>query len=154
MNVNEILDIIDDMLDKAWSLPLSGGKCVVDIERFRDLIGDVRVSLPGEIKQAKMIVADRSIILNDAKKEAETIIKNAEVRAKKLVAQEPIIKSAQEKANEMISQAHTQSKEIRKATEEFVDQTLTQVEKTLVKSLSSVKESKQMLRNSQNSLRK
>ena len=35
MNVNEILDTIDDMLDKAWGLPLSGGKCVVDVERLR-----------------------------------------------------------------------------------------------------------------------
>lgn len=66
MNVNEILDTIDDMLDKAWGLPLSGGKCVVDVERLRDLVADIRLNMPGEIKQAKMIVADRKQIVDDA----------------------------------------------------------------------------------------
>ena len=56
MNISEILDTIDDMLDKSWGLPLSGGKCVVDVERLRDLIGDVRLNMPVEINGEKNLL--------------------------------------------------------------------------------------------------
>ena len=59
MNIEEILDVLDELLDKAWSLPLTGGRCVVDAERVRELIDDIRLNMPTEIKQAKAIVADR-----------------------------------------------------------------------------------------------
>ena len=108
MNISEILDTIDDMLDKSWGLPLSGGKCVVDVERLRDLIGDVRLNMPVEIKQAKMIVADRKQIVDDAKREAEIIIK-AEERAKAIVDHDELVKKAQVRANEINTQAQVQS---------------------------------------------
>ena len=77
MNIEEILDMMDDTLDKAWSLPMSGGRCVVDVEQIREMLDEIRINLPGEIKQAKNIVADRNEILRAAKAEAETILQAA-----------------------------------------------------------------------------
>ena len=57
MNIDEILDVIDELLDRSWSLPLSGGRCVVDADKVRDLIDDIRLNIPAEIKQAKAITA-------------------------------------------------------------------------------------------------
>ena len=71
MNIEEILEQIDDMLDAAWAMPLSGGKIVLDGERMRDMVDSVRASLPMEIRQARAIVKDRTEIVNTAKKEAE-----------------------------------------------------------------------------------
>ena len=71
MNIDDILDAMDEMLDRAWNLPLTGGRCVVDAEKVRDLIDDIRLNMPAEIKQAKQIVADRADIISVAKKEAE-----------------------------------------------------------------------------------
>ena len=71
MNIEEILDLLDELLDRSWNLPLSGGRCVVDAEKVRDLLDDVRLNMPTEIKQAKAIVADRTEILAVARKEAE-----------------------------------------------------------------------------------
>ena len=88
MNIEEILDQLDDLLDKAWSLPLSGGRCVVDAEKVRDLLDDVRLNLPTEIKQAKAIVVDRTDIITTAKREAEAIVRKAEDRARAMIAQE------------------------------------------------------------------
>ena len=96
---------MDEMLDRAWNLPLTGGRCVVDAEKVRDLIDDIRLNMPAEIKQAKQIVADRSDIINVAKTEAETIVRKAEDRAKALVEQEEITKQAQTRAVE-IGRAH------------------------------------------------
>ena len=91
MNINEILDTMEDMLEQAWSLPLSGGKSVVNVERMLDLISEIHLQLPKEIKQSKMIVADRQDIINDAKKEAEQIIRDAELKAKRLVSDTEIL---------------------------------------------------------------
>lgn len=92
MNIDEILDVIDELLDRAWSLPLSGGRCVVDADKVRDLIDDIRLNIPGEIKQAKAIVSDRAEIIDGAKKEAEQIVRKAEDRARALIAQQEVTK--------------------------------------------------------------
>lgn len=139
MNISEILDTIDDMLDKAWGLPLSGGKCVVDVERLRELIGDVRLNMPVEIKQAKMIVADRKQIVDDAKREAEIIIQKAEERAKAIVDHDELVKQAQIRANEINTQAQVQSRELKRATNDFVDQSLQEIEALLAKNMQEIK---------------
>ena len=146
MNIDEILDMMDDMLDRAWNLPLTGGRCVLDTEKLREMIDDIRLNLPGEIKQAKNIVADRSEILSTAKKEAENIVRKAEDRARALVAQEEVVKEAQTRATEMLSLAQTKSREIRHAAQEFSDNVLRETEETLMKSLTNVKSTRQALR--------
>lgn len=139
MNISEILDTIDDMLDKSWGLPLSGGKCVVDVERLRDLIGDVRLNMPVEIKQAKMIVADRKQIVDDAKREAEIIIQKAEERAKAIVDHDELVKKAQVRANEINTQAQVQSRELKRATNDFIGKSLQEIEGVLSKNLQEIK---------------
>ena len=78
MPIEEILDQLDELIDRSWSLPLTGGRCVVDADKVRELLDDVRLNLPTEIRQAQSIVADRTAIVDEAKKEAEAIIARAE----------------------------------------------------------------------------
>lgn len=148
MNITEILDTIEDMLEKSWSLPLSGGKCVVDVERMIGLIEDLRVNLPNEIKQAKMIVLDRQDILKDAKKESEQIIHDAELKAKRLVAEEEILKEARNRANQMMTQAHTQSTEIKQMTNNYVEKILSKSEETLLANLQELRAAHSAIRKS------
>ncbi len=146
MNIEEVLDLLDELLDKSWSLPLSGGRCVVDAEKVRDFIDDIRINLPTEIKQAKAIVSDRSEILDAAHREAEGIIRKAEERAKALIAQEEIIKISQTKASEILAQTQMQSREIRQAAQSFSDDILRVTEEAIANSLSEVKQTRQALR--------
>ena len=98
MNIEEILDMLDELLDRAWNLPLSGGRCVIDAEKVREMVDDIRLNLPDEIKQAKAIVKDRTEILSSAKSEAEAIVRKAEERARVMIAQDEVMKQAQAKA--------------------------------------------------------
>ena len=148
MNIEQILDAIDDMLEEAWDFPLSRGKSLVDVERFRGYIDDIRLNLPGEIKQAKMIVSDRAEIIATAKKEAEQIVRKAEERAKALTAQEEIVHQAQAKAAEILTQAQGKYKDMRMAVQEFSDSVLQQSEEALTNSLKEVKATRQALRQS------
>ena len=147
MNIDEILDVIDELLDRSWSLPLSGGRCVVDADKVRDLIDDIRLNIPAEIKQAKAIVADRSDIIDNAKKEAEAIVRKAEDRARALVSEQEVVKAAQARASEILSQAQMKSREIRQAAQEYWDGCLMKTEELLVRSLTEVKATRQAFRN-------
>lgn len=148
MNIDDVLDVMDELLDKSWSLPLSGGRCVVDADKVRDLIDDIRINMPTEIKQAQSIVSDRAEILATAKREAEAIIRKAEERAKALVAQEEIAKSAQARAADILSQTQMKSREMRSAASQFSDDILRTTEETVSKALTDLRATRHALRNS------
>lgn len=149
MTVEELLDQVDDMLDKAWSFPLSGGKCLMDAEHLRNIVDDIRGNMPSEVRQAKAIVADRGDIVATAKREAEEIIRAAEERARRMTAQEEIVKNSQQKANEILTQAQQKSREMRKGASDFSEDLLRRTEEVLAQRLSEVREARQMLRKPQ-----
>ena len=146
MSIETILDTMDEMLEKAWGVPLSGGKCMVDSEKLRDMIDEIRLNLPTEIRQAKAIAADRNNILLAARNEAEGIIRRAEERAKSLVAQEEIVRAANEKATETLNAAQAKSKEMRQAAFDFSEEMLGKIEQSAMACLSNVRDTKQALK--------
>ncbi len=149
MTVEELLEQIDDMLDKAWSLPMSGGKCLVDAERLRNIVDDIRAYMPNEVRQARAIVADRGDIVETAKLEAEGIIRAAEERARRLVAQEEIVKQSQQKANEIMTQTQLKSREMRKGASDFSEDLLRRTEEAIAQRLAEVRQARQLLRQPQ-----
>lgn len=150
MTINENLDLIDDILDAAWSVPLSGGKCMVDIDKLREIIDDIRLNLPSEIKQAKLIVSDRKVIIDDARKEAESILKIADERAKKLVETSEIVRQSQDRAKEIIAQTNAQNRELKRATNDFIEGALKHSEEILGSALQEIKTTRQALRQPMN----
>ncbi|MCL2056307.1 MAG: ATPase [Oscillospiraceae bacterium] len=148
MAIEDILNSMDEMLDKSWSLPMTGGRSVVDAEKIRDMIDDIRINLPTEIKQAKAIVADRADIIGDAKLESEALIRKAEERSKALIAHEEVVKEAQTRASDILTQAQVKSREIRQAAYNFSDELLRSTEETVTRSLADVRATRQALRDS------
>jgi len=146
MRVEEVLDMLDELLDQSWSLPLSAGRCVVDAEKVRDLIDDIRINMPGEISQAMAIVTDREEIIATARREAEGLIRKAEERAKALIANEEITNHSQSRANEMLSQTQMQVREMRAGAQSFSDDALRQAEEALHKALVDIKSTRHGLR--------
>jgi len=145
-NIEDILEQLDDMLDAAWAMPLSGGKVVLNGDRVRDLLDDIRASLPSEIRQAKAIVADRADIVNDAKKEAENIIRAAEERRNQILSHEEIVVQAQEKANEIHVQTQKRAREMRRNAQEFTEDILRRTEEALAQQVSQVRQARVSLR--------
>lgn len=146
MRIDNLLDKLDDMVDKAWGLPLSGGRCVLDAEKVRDIIDDLRLNLPKEIPQAKAIVADRTEIIKNARAEADDIVKKAEDKARVIVSQDEIVRRAQEKANALLEDAMQKSKEMKKAAADFSDNLLKQTEENVSSALTEIKQARQALK--------
>ena len=92
---------------------MSNGKCIVDREKIKDIIQDMRLNMPSEIRQAKAIVADRNDILANARKEAQDITDKAQEKAEKMACEEEIVKIANQKAAALIHNTTLKTKEIR-----------------------------------------
>ena len=114
--------------------------------QVQELVEDIRLHLPVEISKAQEIVNDRKIILDDAKKEAEMVIRVAEERAKKLTDQNEIVKQAQAKANEILSNSQLQARVVKKATSDFVDAMLRTSEEQLSKNLNELRSKRQAIK--------
>lgn len=144
MSIDELLDQLDEMLDKGLKIP--GGRSVVDTEKLRVVVDDIRLNMPVEVKQARGIVADRADIITTAKRESDNIIRAAEERAKALVAQEEITRLAQAKASEIISGAQSKSREMRKAAQDFVDDLMRRADEALTANLAEVRKTRASLK--------
>lgn len=143
MTLDELLEQFDEVLDSGIKIP--GKKTVVDIEKLRAVVDDIRLNIPSEIKQARGIVADRTEIITTAKHEADGIIRNAEERAKAMVAEQEIVKLAQEKATEIISNAQTKCREMKKAAQEFVDDIMKRADEGLTSNLAEIRKTRAAL---------
>ncbi len=149
MSIEELVDQIDDVLEQAVTLPLSGGKLLVDGEVIRRILDDIRLNLPKDIRQAERIVADRSQIISDAKREAETTIRVAEERSKIMVAKDEITRQATDRANDILTQAKMKAAEMRKAANDYVDDLMQRTDEAIAMNLSELRKARQGIKASQ-----
>lgn len=139
MKIDEILDLMDELLDKAVTVPFTNKKTLVDTEKLREYIDSIRYNLPSDIKQAKELQNDKALIITEANKKAEVIIKKAEDRAKVLVSNEEILKQAKEQAAEITSQAYAMDRDIRNAMSEKIDSLFAETEESLASALKDIR---------------
>lgn len=144
MNMDDLMEQLDEVLESGFKMP--GKRVVVEVEKVRAIIDDMRMTMPTEVKQAKGIVADRADIINNAKREADNIVRVAEERAKAMVAQEEITKLAQAKAGEVLAAAQKKSREMRKAAQDFVDDLMLRSDEMLTANLNEIKKTRAALR--------
>ena len=142
--MDDLMEQLDEVLESSFKMP--GKRVVVDVEKVRAIIDDMRMTMPTEVKQAKGIVADRADIINNAKREADNIIRVAEERAKAMVAQEEITKLAQARAGEVLAAAQKKSRDMRKAAQDFVDDLMLRSDEMLTANLNEIKKTRAALR--------
>ncbi|PWM41159.1 MAG: hypothetical protein DBX52_02055 [Clostridiales bacterium] len=146
MKVEEILVAMEDLLEDAWNLPMSGGKRVVSTEELLELITDLRASLPEEIRRGNEILAKKDRIILQGRDEAELTLKAARAKADKLVSEEAVYREAQEKAQEIIATAQKSARELKNATVEYCETILARTAESLSKSNLAIEETRKSIR--------
>lgn len=150
MNENEgILELVEmlyNMISEAWGVPLGNDKCLVDRDKALDLIEEIKNQLPAEIAEARRLVSRRDEFIQSAKREGESIRKMAEERARKLVDEQEIVRAARARAEETIASAENKSREIHRAMNEYVDETLRAAEESVAQSLDVIRQSRSRYR--------
>lgn len=145
MEILAILETLEDVVEKGVNVPFSG-KCLVDKEEILEIIKEIRLKLPDDIKQAKWVKEERQRILLEAQKEANNIIKDAENKILSLVDEHEITKKAYEQANEIISNAQKNAREIRLGTREYADSILNKVEDILKETIEVIQSDREELK--------
>ncbi len=148
MRVEEILEELEEILKEAWNLPLSGGKAFVNTEKIIDLINEMRDEFPNELRQAKAIIADRAQIVNDAKGEGEAIIAAAEKKAALLIERDEIVKQAEKQAEEIVLEAKKKAREMKQATNEYVDDVIKRTDEVLTEAVTELRRTRQSIKGS------
>ena len=149
MKVDDLILDLQNLVDNARPVPLSGGKVMVNGDEVFEIIAQMQDAMPAEVRQAKNIVADRKQILNEANSEAENIIRAAEERKKIMLNQNELVREAQAKAKEIVDDAKAKSAEIRKAANVYADGILKRAEESLSTQLTDIKKTRSTLANSQ-----
>lgn len=147
--VEDLIDELYDVLEKGWTLPLSGGKSFIDSEEAKQILDEIREAIPAEVRKAKAIVADRAQIISEAQREAETIVRVAEEKAKTLVNQEEIVRQAQAKANDIMAQAQAKFREMRKASNDYVEDIMRRTDDAMSASLAELRKTRQSIKSTQ-----
>ena len=145
MEIFTILENIEDILEKSKGVPFSN-KVLVDKEEILEIISELRLKLPEELKQANWIKEERQRILVEAQKEADDIVKEAENRIISMIDEHEITKKAYEKKAEIIETANEMSREISKGTKDYADNLLNGIEVSLQEALKIIQNNRNELK--------
>ena len=130
MEIFNLLETIEDMLENSKTLPVTN-KAVLDKEELLDIIKEIRLKLPEELKQAKVIKEEHDRIIEKANEEAQDIVKEAENRIISMIDEHEITRKAYEQKAEIIETANEMSREMSQGTKEYANNLLNSTEKVL-----------------------
>ena len=141
-NIEDIISALYDMVQDARSVPLSSEKCIVERDKVLDMLDEIIAQMPVELKQARTIVESRNELIGQARREAETLIRQAQEKADQLVTEEAIYQEAKRQCQEMVLQTQNRMAELRKVSNEYMDDALRRTEEAIALSLEDVRETR------------
>lgn len=145
MEIFTLLETLEEIIENGKKLPFSN-KGIVDKEEFLDLIKEIRIKLPEELKQAKWVKEERTRILIEAQKEADDIVKEAENRIIAMIDEHEITRKAYAQKAEIIETANEMAREISNGTKEHADALLGNIEAVLEETLKTIQNNRKELK--------
>jgi vacuolar-type H+-ATPase subunit H len=133
----EYLDAIEDILDSSKAVPFSS-KISVEKERIFDVIGEIRLNLPTEIRHAQRIIEEHDKIIDDATIKAANIIRDAEDRGKSLTDSHEIYRQASEQANDILEEAKKTARDYRLNAMDYADEMLEKTESMIQEAMENI----------------
>lgn len=120
--IEQLIEDIYEFVESCRMQPLSSTKVIVPKDELYDLLDELRLRTPDEIKRYQKIIANRDAIIADAEEKANGIMSQAQEHVKNLINEHEIMQQAYYQANEMIMQASMEAEKIRKEAQQEVDQ--------------------------------
>ncbi len=146
MDILHLVDRLEELLNQSRPLPLTHN-VIVDEDRMLDLIDQMRVAIPEEVKKAQQLLAQRDRLLAQAQEEANRTLAIAREKSEQLVERDAIVQAAQGRAEQLLAQARLEGERIRREADEYVIDSLTKLEMELDRSLNQVRNGINALRN-------
>jgi len=145
-HVEDIITALYDLVQDARGLPLGADKCILERDKVLDMLDEMFAALPAEIKQSRTIVESRNELIGQARREAEGIVRQAQAKAKELVAEEAIYLEAKRQCQEMYNHTQERIAELRRISNEYMDNALRRTEEAIAQSLDEVRDTRAKFR--------
>jgi len=162
--IEQLIDEIEEYIDGCKYQPLSSTKIIVNKEEIDELLRELRMKTPEEIKRYQKIISNKEAILNDARAKAEALINEATIHRNELISEHEIMRQAYEQANEVVTMASKQAQDIldnatmeannvRTAAMQYMDDILAHLENIIVSSTNTAVSNYESLVNGLNQYR-
>lgn len=145
MEIFTLLETLEEILENSKKLPFTD-KSAVNKDEAIEIIQEIRLKLPDELKQAKWVKEERQRILVEAQNEANDIVKEAENRIISMIDEHEITRKAYEQKAEIIETANEMSREISKGTKDYADNILQSIEVALADALKVIQNNRKELK--------
>ena len=138
MDILHLVDRLEELFNESRPLPFTHS-VIVNEDRMLDLIDQMRVSIPEEIKKAQQLQAQRDRILAQAQEEASRTLALAREKSDQLATRDSIVIEAKARAEQIIQQAYVDISGERQEADDYVMDTLTRLENEMERMLSQVR---------------
>lgn len=118
-----LIDRLEEVLNNGFRVPFTNS-AVVDEDAFLDLIDQMRIAIPAEIREAQRIVQERDRILAEARQEAERIVAEARLKAQQLVEEHAVVQQARQRAQEIEAEAQRAADEVKRGADQYAAEVL------------------------------
>ncbi len=148
MDILELVDRLEDLVNESPQIPsyvpfLHG--VVVDEDKIWDLIDQMRIAVPDEVRKARKILAQKERILAQAQERARQIVQEAEEEKTRRVAEHEIVREAEQQAAEILAAAEAEAEQMRAAAAAYARELLTTLERHLARALREVQAGARLL---------
>jgi len=141
-DVNRLIDMIYERVEDAKSPALKPNMSMVDRDELLDLLDELRAQLPIEIKRAQELLAAREKFVEDAKRDVDRMMRQAELEAKAKVSDSEVLTAAREKARAIVDHSEERSKQLYQVANEYAEDALARTEEAIQMALDEVKQSR------------
>lgn len=138
MDILHLVDRLEEVFNSGTAIPLSH-KLMVDEDRVLEIIDQMRVSIPEEVKKSQQVLAQRDRILAQSQEEAARTVQIAKEKSEQMLGREALVQQAQAKAEQILQAARADAEQIRAEADDYTLDVLTKLEAELVKSLTQAR---------------
>ena len=130
MDILQLIDRLEELFNESKSIPLTRN-VMVDEDRMRDIIDQMRIAIPEEVKKAQQLLGQRDRVLAQAQEEANRTLEIARQKADQLASKEIVMQEAQRRADQILVQARADAENVRSDADDYVMNSLTQLQDEL-----------------------
>ena len=132
MDILQLIDRLEELFNAAKAVPFTHN-VIVDEDRMLELIDQMRIAIPEEVKKAQQVMAQRDRVMAQAQEEANRTLQLARDKADQLAQKDMVVQEAQRRADQIVSQARAEAEATRADADNYVVDTLMQLQDQIAK---------------------
>ena len=145
-DINRLIDMLYERIEEAKAPALKPGMSIVDRDEMLDLLDELRAQLPVEVKRAQELLTARDKFVEEAKRDVERMMRQAELEARTKISDSEVLYAAKEKARQIIAHAEDRSRQLYQVANEYAEDALARTEEAVQAALDEFKQSRMRFR--------